>query len=130
MKELSNNSYDILGSDNIMTSIYDMIIIAAPLTHDQKRTIAFENFTKDIKFSGEYQTTVASFVKGNLNLSTFDLSEEMGGILSCNPENIINSIGKINQVEDVSNNEQNIWKIFSKKPLKSEEINNFVIEVC
>lgn len=109
----------------MMKNIYDIVVLATPLTEDQKSSIEFLEFPNNdhFKFSGNYQTTVATFVKGDLSLSYFGLEDSLDAILSCNP-NItkINSVGQLISVEGPTENDSRVWKVFSKKPLTPDQI--------
>ncbi|XP_012348516.1 prenylcysteine oxidase [Apis florea] len=118
------------GSTIIMKAIYDIVILAIPLTHDQEFPITFEGFPKNDFYSFEkYHETVATFVKADLKPHYFGLQEELDNILSCDPnKTIINSVGRLNSVDGIIKNSK-IWKIFSNKPLKSKIINEMFSNV-
>ncbi|XP_044577912.1 prenylcysteine oxidase-like [Cotesia glomerata] len=108
---------------------YDVVIIATPLTHDQKMSINFAGFPENVnfKFAGDYQTTYATFVKGKINPSYFKLEESIDAILSCDPnKTILSSIGRLTTVEG---NNSDVWKIFSRKPVEKNLINKVFLEV-
>ncbi|XP_057319102.1 prenylcysteine oxidase 1-like [Microplitis mediator] len=108
---------------------YDVVIIATPLTHDQKMPITFGGFPEDVNFEfpGNYQTTYASFVQGSLNPGYFRLEESIDGILSCDPnKTIVSSLGKLTTVQGV---DSNVWKIFSRNPLEINIINKMFQQV-
>lgn len=113
-----------------MTSNYDIVIVATPLTHDQAFPIEFVGFPNDFIFSGNYQTTYATFVKGNLNPNYFGLEETLGAIMSCNPnKTIINSIGMEDPVNKLVEGNSQVWKIFSKKSVDANLIQKMFAEV-
>lgn len=104
---------------------YDIVILATPLTKDQKMQIIFEELpTSKLKFLGEYHTTVATFVKGDLNPNYFGLEEELDSILSCNSHTKINSVGKLDTVEGPVTNNFKIWKMFSNTSLPLDVIHS------
>lgn len=113
-----------------MKALYDIVILAIPLTHDQEFPIIFEGFPKNDFYSFEkYHETVATFVKADLKPHYFGLQEELDNILSCDPnKTIINSIGRLNSVDGIIKNSK-VWKIFSNKPLKSKIINEMFSNV-
>ncbi|XP_058803534.1 prenylcysteine oxidase 1-like [Phymastichus coffea] len=113
------------NEDQLTTKIYDIVIIAAPMTSDQESPITFNNFqNSNLKFTGDYQVTYATFIKGNANFSYFGLDEEIRGILSCNPkQTIISSISRLSSVDNKQNNQMNIWKIFSREKINKSLIN-------
>ncbi|XP_015586436.1 prenylcysteine oxidase [Cephus cinctus] len=122
--------YDQEGISN--SSFYDIVIIATPLTQDQEWSIEFEGFPNgtEFKFPGDYQTTVATFVQGDLNPSYFGLAELLDGVMSCNLLNTkINSIGKIFPVEGYTGADSRVWKIFSKESLKLEDLNDIFLQI-
>ncbi|KAK2578021.1 hypothetical protein KPH14_008440 [Odynerus spinipes] len=121
-----------LNEDSIDTikDHYDIVILATPLTKDQEMQIAFEGIPMDsLKFVGEYHTTVATFVKGDLNPHYFGLEEELDTILSCNSTTRINSVGKLETVEGLSNNKLKMWKVFSNATLPSDVIHSIFVNV-
>ncbi|CAL7951839.1 unnamed protein product [Xylocopa violacea] len=107
----------------IMKAVYDIVILAIPLTHDQEFPIIFEGFPRnDFYNQGKYHETVATFVKANLKPYHFGLEEE-SNILSCDPnKTVISSLGRINSIEGTIGNSK-IWKIFSNKHLNSAILN-------
>ncbi|KAI4497452.1 hypothetical protein M0802_007463 [Mischocyttarus mexicanus] len=110
---------------DVMKNHYDIVIIATPLTKDQKTNITFVDFPgDDFTFLGEYQTTVATFVKGDLDPNYFGLEEELDDILSCNDNIDIRSIGRVDSVEGSTKVDSKMWKIFSNVSLPLTLINN------
>lgn len=101
------------------------------MTSDHTSPIVFDGFEdSNIKFSGAYQTTIATFVRGNVNSSYFGLKEELGGILSCDPvETIISSIGELSSVEGKKNDQTRVWKIFSREKLADSVLNQMFEQV-
>ncbi|KAL2716889.1 prenylcysteine oxidase-like [Vespula squamosa] len=115
---------------NVMKSRYDIVILATPLTEDQKTRITFEEFPADgLTFLGEYQTTIATFVKGDLNPSYFGLEEELDSVLSCNPNTQIHSVGKVDTVEGPTKIDPKIWKIFSNASLPLNVLHNIFLNI-
>nr|XP_003700702.1 PREDICTED: prenylcysteine oxidase-like isoform X1 [Megachile rotundata] len=129
-KNLYEVQYRNEDSTVIMKSTYDIVIIATPLTHDQKFPITFEGFpNNDFYSTGQYHETIATFVKANLKPYYFGLQEELDAILSCDPnKTIISSVGRLNSVEGTLKNSK-IWKIFSNQPLKTQIINEMFSNV-
>lgn len=112
-----------------LTDKYDVVIIATPLTSDQQMPIEFVNFSnrENFIFSGNYQTTWATFIDGQLNATYFGLDESIQGILSCNPEKtLINSVGKLSSIQG---QDSNVWKIFSRNPLSLNTIKSMFFKV-
>ncbi|XP_070152915.1 prenylcysteine oxidase 1 isoform X2 [Polyergus mexicanus] len=121
-----------MNKDSIdsITCTYDIVIIAAPLTHDQEFPIEFVDFPNNLVFPGEYQTTYATFINGDLNPKYFGLQEALDVILSCNPKKTkISSIGEVNHVDGANEISSQIWKIFSKESVETNLINNIFSHV-
>lgn len=113
-----------------MTSNYDIVIIAAPLTSDQEFQIKFVGFPYDLVFPGKYQTTYATFVKADLNLNYFGLQDPMNSILSCNPNKTrISSVGKQEPVDGSVKKNPPVWKVFSRESLDSTLIHDIFSHV-
>lgn len=128
---VKNNTSESCISDSTdpMTSNYDIVIIAAPLTSDQELQIEFVGFS-NLVFPGDYQTIYATFVKADLNLKYFGLQEAMNSILSCNPNKTkINSIGKLSPVDGSVRKDPRVWKIFSRKSVESSLIHDMFSHV-
>lgn len=117
-------------STDSMTSNYDIVIIAAPLTYDQEFPIEFVGFPDNLVLPGDYQTTYATFINGDLNPKYFDLQETLDAILSCNPNKTkISSIGRLNSVDGPNEISSQIWKIFSKESVETNLIDNMFSHV-
>ncbi|XP_012233624.1 prenylcysteine oxidase-like [Linepithema humile] len=128
------NQYEVTyinkDSTDPMTSNYDIVIIATPLTHDQAFPIEFVGFPDDFIFQGNYQTTYATFVKGNLNPKYFGLKETIDAIFSCNPnKTIISSIGQQGLVNGLVKKNSPVWKIFSRKSIDTNLIDKMFSKV-
>lgn len=120
-------------SASILVGYYDIVVIANPITKDSRTSIDFLNFTKPIEVSGTYHRTVATFVSGTLNGSYFNLPENDAPKLIINNDEkvgVINSIGTLEPTDEKSNvnnegrNEEEIWKIFSPRPLTENELDS------
>lgn len=131
----NENPYELYVADengsDLLKAAYNIVILATPLTQDQKHHIAFEGFPIDNNtFSGTYHTTIATFVKADINPKYFNLAENLDDILSCNPnKTIINSIGRLSCVQGPSEADRRTWKLFSNAPLKHEIINEIFTNV-
>lgn len=113
-----------------MTSTYDIVIIAAPLTHDQEFPIKFVSFPDKLVFPGDYQTTYATFINGVLNPKYFGLEEALDAILCCNLNKTkFSSIGEVNSVDGPTEINSQIWKIFSREPMERNLINSIFSHV-
>lgn len=114
----------------IMKAMYDIVILATPLTHDQQYPITFEGFPEnDFYKSEKYHKTIATFLEADLNPHYFGLQEELDAILSCDPnKTIVSSLGRLNSVEG-SMKSSKVWKLFSNEPLKSAIINDMFTNV-
>ena len=119
----------ITESSESLKGIYDMVILATPLTEDQKMPIKFEGFphTTRFEFPGTYQSTFVTFVRGDLNLKYFNLEDPIDVILSCSPEKtIISAIGRLVSTEG---NCSRVWKIFTRKGLDQKTIDEMFTKV-
>ncbi|CAK9798124.1 Prenylcysteine oxidase-like [Anthophora plagiata] len=122
----TQNLYEVHYSNQdstiVMKSTYNIVILAIPLTTDQKFLINFEGFPRNDFYNMEkYHDIIVTFVQGDLKPYYFGLGEELSAILSCNPnKTIVNSIGRLDSVEGTI--EDKVWKIFSNKPLKTNII--------
>lgn len=113
-----------------MTSTYDIVIIAAPLTKDQEFQIEFVEFPDKLEFPGNYQTTYATFIKANLKPKYFGLQEALTSILSCNPNKTkISSVGKLDSVDGVIKKSPPVWKVFSRNPMETSHIHDIFSNV-
>lgn len=112
----------VLDGTTPINDIYDIVIIATPLTRDYDMSISFDNFPDDMDFMvpGEYQTTVATFLKGTLNALHFSLEEaESIDIFSCAPNvTKISAVAAQSDVNDsLDESSLKTWKIFSREKL-------------
>ncbi len=117
-------------------SAYDIVVLATPITGDSKSPIKFQNFTKPIVVNGRYHQTVATLVSGNLNASFYGLAEKdcPDLIINNDVDDVINSVGKIRSVIGGRKSHNNVWKIFSQRELRKDELDRLfqkheVIEV-
>jgi prenylcysteine oxidase/farnesylcysteine lyase len=114
------------------SSLYDIVIIATPLTEDTQANIKFTHFPKSLTFPGVYHRTVCTIVHGKLNVTYFGFENEKDAvdeILTVKQDLLFSSIGRINPV-DYKPNEGvfNVWKVFSQKPLTKEQLNILFLE--
>ncbi|KAL0108851.1 hypothetical protein PUN28_014163 [Cardiocondyla obscurior] len=117
-------------STDSMTSTYDIVIIAAPLTEDQEFQIEFNEFPDDFAFPGNYQTTYATFVKANLNPKYFGLKTTFDAVLSCNPNKTkISSVGKLHLVDGSIEIDPPVWKVFSRNSMETSLIHDIFSQV-
>ncbi|KAL6433410.1 hypothetical protein ACFW04_006511 [Cataglyphis niger] len=118
-------------STDSITSTYDIVIIAAPLTHDQEFPIEFVSFPDNLVFPGDYQTTYATFINGDFNPKYFGLEDALDAILCCNLNKTkISSIGEVNSVDGPTDGPSSqIWKIFSRESLERNLINSIFSHV-
>ncbi|XP_011501304.1 PREDICTED: prenylcysteine oxidase-like [Ceratosolen solmsi marchali] len=119
------------GTESITSKVYDIVIIAAPMTSDQESLVTFNGFkSSDVQFLGNYQTTYATFVAGKVNFSYFGSKETFSGIISCNPvDTVISSIGKLTSVNGKRDKGVQVWKVFSRQKLNSTIINKMFSKV-
>jgi prenylcysteine oxidase/farnesylcysteine lyase len=118
---------------NKKSSLYDIVIIATPLTEDTQANIQFTNFPKKFTFPGVYHTTICTVVQGKLNVSYFGFESEKDAvdeILTVRQDFPFSSIGRLNPVDYKSKEGVfDVWKIFSHKPLTKEQLNNLFLEI-
>ncbi|PSN33871.1 Prenylcysteine oxidase, partial [Blattella germanica] len=115
-----------ISGNNI--SVYDIIILATPLTKDFHSNIKFENFPREFTFPGKYHRTVCTIIKGKLNLPYFGIENEIDEILTVKLGLEFNSVGRISPV-DYKQGESafNVWKVFSQEPLTTVQIHRLFI---
>ncbi|XP_011865640.1 PREDICTED: prenylcysteine oxidase-like [Vollenhovia emeryi] len=125
-------------STDPMTSTYDIVVIAAPLTTDQEFQIEFAEFPDKLAFPGSYQTTHVAFIKGDLNLKYFGLDTALSSILSCNPNKTkISSVGEQDSVDGSIKSEQAnfiekdrpVWKLFSRERMETSLLHDIFYNV-
>ncbi|XP_057319101.1 prenylcysteine oxidase 1-like [Microplitis mediator] len=108
---------------------YDVVIIATPLTHDQKMPIEFSNFPEevDLKPAGEYQMSYVTFVEGELNLGYFKIQESIDVILSYDfNKTVVCSIEKLTTVQG---EDSNVWRIYSRNSVEKNVIDKMFHQV-
>ncbi|XP_071452512.1 prenylcysteine oxidase 1-like [Hetaerina americana] len=112
-----------VGINGSLYNIYDVVIIASPLTSDTS-SIHFKNFPSSLAIpEGKYHRTVCTIVKGEINNTYFGIEKENAEILSIKGNLKINSIGRIYDVRSLARSEdQKIWKVFSQKPLRKDDL--------
>ncbi|XP_039303002.1 prenylcysteine oxidase-like [Solenopsis invicta] len=115
---VKDNTSNLRISDNTesITSNYDIMIIAAPLTSDQEFQIEFFGFPNSLVFSGDYQTVYVTLVKAKLNLTYFGLQQSINSILSFNlNQTRISLFEKSGLVDDSVKKSPRVWSICSKE---------------
>lgn len=124
-----NNNVDNTEKE-LRPQIYDIVVVAAPLTKDSSN-IKFVNFTKEFTFPGHYQKIFCTMVQGKLRPESVKLEgDSVDEILVTNTSLIFNSIGKQSPT-DAKCSEQypDVWKIFSGISLGEEHLNTFFEEL-
>lgn len=119
------------GSD-FTSLLYDMIIIATPLTENTQASIRFLNFPKSFMFPGVYHRTVCTIVHGKLNVTYFGFENEkeaVDEIFTVRQDLVFNSVGRLSPV-DYKPNEGvfDVWKVFSQRPLTKVELNDLFLQ--
>lgn len=126
-----------LHHSKTVTTTYDLVFVCTPLTSDDMSGIAFEGFPKPLsKFAGEYQRTIATFVRGVLNRTelrmkgTVDIDE----VLTTTPDVFFNSLGVNHAVvdgvdDDDARSTSKVWKIFSRRRLTDVQLESLYLEV-
>ncbi|XP_023708450.1 prenylcysteine oxidase 1 isoform X2 [Cryptotermes secundus] len=114
------------------SSLYDMIIIATPLTENTQASIRFLNFPKSFTFPGVYHKTVSTIVHGKLNVTYFGFENEkeaVDEILTVKQDLVFNSVGRLNPVDYTPNEGVfDVWKVFSQRPLTKVELNDLFLQ--
>lgn len=107
-----------------LAKIYDAVILAHPITSDCKNPIEFLNFPRPIQVKGKYHRTISTILSGNFNGSYFGIKEKKLPDLVINNDltKVINSVGKIRPVKASKSSGNNVWKIFSQRPLTEDEL--------
>lgn len=111
-----NNHTKYTLSTTTASETYDYVVIATPLSQNQRVPLEFSNFPAPITGLGEYHRTVSTLVVGELNKSKFpEFADDSSAIIiNTNDEDFFNSIGNLQG--------RNVWKVFSKQPLTDNEI--------
>lgn len=101
---------------------YDYVVIATPLSQNQRIPLKFNNFPAPITPIGDYHQTVSTLVLGQLNRKKFPefAAGEPAIIINTNDDDFFNSIGNLQGINGTENHDA--WKVFSKKPLTDNEI--------
>ncbi|XP_013069121.2 prenylcysteine oxidase 1-like [Biomphalaria glabrata] len=119
-------------SESTETREYDIVILAAPL-EGTKFKIAFADFPGPMPpFSQKFHTTVAMFVLGKVNTTTFHLDNPddfPADLFTSQPDSFFNSIGKLSPVDTAQPEHayepgQAVWKTFLNKNPNQEEISS------
>lgn len=123
---------DSLHGKDFASSVYDIVIIAAPLTEDTQTNIRFTNFPEHLIFPGVYHRTVCTVVHGKLNLTHFGFKDEKDAIediLTISQGSLFSSVGRLNPVDyKPSERGFDVWKVFSQKPLTKLQLNTLFLE--
>lgn len=127
------NSKDETSTDS---KEYDIVIVAAPL-EGSKSKISFVDFPNQVpSFSQKYHSTIAMFVHGSINKTTFNIQHQdefPSDLFTINPEIFFNSIGKQSPVDPQQSPDepfkpgQAVWKTFLNK-VPSEEQTSLLFE--
>ncbi|CAL1283519.1 unnamed protein product [Larinioides sclopetarius] len=127
---MSDGTYTVkyidLANGTLVTEGYDIVVLASPLIKGQQN-IKFTNFQKDFdQFESIYQRIVATFVKGTLNPSAFNVPSVPDDILTFKNNLLFNSIGKL---DPVGQDGQNVYKIFSNELLSEKNIDTLFEDI-
>ncbi|XP_050441089.1 prenylcysteine oxidase 1-like [Adelges cooleyi] len=121
----NNNETSYMISTNTGRNLtYDYVVFAAPLAENQKIPIIFTDISSPLKNVGKYHRTVSTFVVGKLRNEKFTpLSDGSDAVLviALNENEFFNSIGNIESV--ASSSILRNWKVFSREPLTSYQLN-------
>ncbi|BFZ03905.1 hypothetical protein BsWGS_06944 [Bradybaena similaris] len=119
------------SSSNTNSQEYDIVVIATPI-NGTKKQISFVDFPGPVTaFLQDYHRTVAMFVQGRINSTTFKLSSQdefPPQLFTLSPDLFFNSVGKQSPVNPDSRPEvaretsDAVWKTFLNKVPTEEEI--------
>lgn len=119
------------NSDNTNSQEYDIVVIATPV-NGSKKQISFVDFPRPVTpFLQDYHTTIAMFVQGRINSTTFKLSRQdefPPQLFTISPDLFFNSVGKQSPVNPESRPEvaretdDAVWKTFLNKVPTEEQI--------
>lgn len=119
---VSNNRSKYTIATESSTNTYHYVVIATPLSQNQRIPLKLNNFPQPITPNGEYHQTVSTLILGKLNKRKFpefaDGSPAI--IINTNDDDFFNSIGNLQGINGTENGDA--WKVFSKKPLTDNEI--------
>ena len=113
-------------TENEQIKMYDVVVVATPM-HDGLSKIQFKDFQKPIhNFPQTFHTTVATFVAGKPNPKYFNggvVNIDNSMVIFTQPDSFLNKIGIITPVDwQGANDSARIWKLFSQRPIKDEEL--------
>lgn len=136
VESIDKSDMDSNRPGEIQTKEYDQVIIAAPLVKSILE-IEFDGFLRPIRYDQEpYQRTVATFVQGRLNRTSFGCSEtkcdDVEEVLTVGDSLFYNSIGRgvpINFDPTLPKSSNlPVYKVFSKEPLVKSQIDTLFTE--
>jgi len=117
---LGPNKFKVIAtkkSGEAFSKVYDIIILATPITENQTNFINFPiNLNPNIPVR-KYHRTVSTLVAGTLN-------QKFKGrdVLCDNKSTFFTSIGRVHAVDDTFENVF-VYKVFSPSPLSTEQLN-------
>lgn len=119
---VSNNQSKYTLATPTTSDTYDYVIIATPLSQNQRISLKFNNFPEPITPIGDYHQTVSTLILGQLNKKKFPefANGDPSIIINTNDDDFFNSIGNLQGINGTEN--RDAWKVFSKKPLTDNEI--------
>lgn len=119
---VSNNQSKYTLATPTTSDTYDYVIIATPLSQNQRIPLKFNHFPEPITPIGDYHQTVSTLILGQLNKKKFPefANGDPSIIINTNDDDFFNSIGNLQGINGTENREA--WKVFSKKPLTDNEI--------
>lgn len=116
-------AFQIFSTQNEDLGIYDIAILATPLTDDTS-TLQVEGQTN---FPGSYHRTVATLVHGQVDPGYIGLSQDQLTMTNfvIDPTTNVNSFALLAPVNYLKDTElPSVWKVFSQKPLTQQELDN------
>ncbi|KAG1700041.1 Prenylcysteine oxidase [Nymphon striatum] len=126
--ELLKDSQYLLRFSENESRLYDIVIIATPLTKDLCN-IKFSGFPSHIApEQGTYHRTVATFVQGSRNLKAINLKDaNIDSILTVAEVKQFTSFSELQPI-NAKNSGKPVYKIFSQKPLTEAELDYLFLE--
>ncbi|KAJ8339081.1 hypothetical protein SKAU_G00358670 [Synaphobranchus kaupii] len=137
---LSMYEVNYVGDSGSAHSLYDIVIVAAPL-HQGLSQIAFQGFNPPIPshFPGRYHQVVVTLVRGLLNTSFLGVTDPPSEFLVSDiltmehKDSVISSLSSVDPVQVPSGYSRppasvpKVWKIFSPRPLTEAQLSGMFL---
>ena len=117
-------SYYLRSDKGLISTHFDVVIVAVPL-EIKHNFIGCDGCSRwpHQQQLGEFQQTVATFLKGKINENTFKFCSELPCTIGTmeKPEICFSSVGKQTSVWNKKlHGQEQVWKVFSREPLTKE----------